>query len=204
MERAGNDFACLPLCSFLTLLWVKTKYFFSWAAGARDVHRHHTGIMCVLGLLTYPWGAQPCARVSPPLAISFPVKSNKVGVMWDKRGLFSVGWRSNTGRAAQELWKVTGGCGVPSAAPLWPREPQLWLTDHHWPTGSGTGEVSFRRFEIRFHRKVWWKVCNKSCSGWSHVQALSPSTACFYMWFLIPPWKVCINFLSQISRRKLS
>lgn len=77
MERAGNDFACLPLCSFLTLLWVKSKYFFSWAGEACDMPRDHTEIMCVLGLLTFPWGAQPCARVPPPLTISSPVKSNK-------------------------------------------------------------------------------------------------------------------------------
>lgn len=165
MERAGNDFACLPLCSFLTFLWVKTKYFFSWAAEAHDVQRHHAGIMCVLGLLTYAWGVQPCSRVSPLLTISSPVKS-KVGVVWDKRCLFSVGncWNSSIGRAGQELWKVSVGCGVPPAAPghLWPQEPQLWLTDHQWPTGPGTGEVSFRRAEIRFHRKVWCKVWCKS------------------------------------------
>lgn len=139
MERAGNDLACLPLCSFLTLLWVKPSIF---SAEAHDVQRHHTGIMCVLGLLTYPWGAQPCARVSPPLTIFSPVKS-KAGIMWDKRCLFSVGncWNSNTGRAALE---GVSGVWVPPAAPghLWPQEPQLWLTDHQWPTGYGTDEVS--------------------------------------------------------------
>lgn len=172
------------------------------------MQRDHTEIMCVLGLLTFPWGAQPCARVPPPLTISSPVKSNKGWFVWDKRCLFSVGscWKSNIGRA-QELWEASVGCGVPPAAPghLWSREPQLWLTGHLWPTGSGIGKVSFRRVEIRFHRKVWGKVYDISCSGFcSHVQALSPSTACFFMWFLISPWKVCINFVSHISKRKLS
>lgn len=71
------------------------------------MQRHHTGIMCALGLLTYPWGA----RVSAPLTISSAVKSNKVWCCLGQSCLFSVGScsKSNTGRAAQELWKVSLG-----------------------------------------------------------------------------------------------
>lgn len=42
------------------------------------MQRLHTAITSVLGFLTYPWGAQPCARVSSPLTISGKIKQRLV------------------------------------------------------------------------------------------------------------------------------
>lgn len=201
MERAGNDFTCLPLCSFLTLLWVKThKYFFSWAAEARDMQRHHTRIMCILGLLTYPWGAQPCARVSPVKSIKGWCHVEQEVSLLCGQLLEVQHWQ---GSGALEGVSGVWGPSCCTRTPLTMRGSAV----AHWPSLTNwvwLGKVSLRRVEIRFHRKVCCKVDDKWCSGWSHVQALSPSTACFFMWFLISPWKVCINFVSPISRRKQS
>lgn len=150
-------------------------------------------------MLVVHGGAQLCARGSTALTIYSSYKTKKVcaGEDWEVPLLCGQRLEVLHLQVVQWLCEMPLACGLPSASTL-----GAWLgcrlatralllaslmlaISEPFKLGLPVGEVSCGRVEIKFHRKIWWKVCDRSCSSWSCVQAPSPSVPGFLcdIWF---------------------